>query len=123
MAKILLVDDEPRIVTFLEKGLKQQNYEARTASNGRQALDMALSETFDLMVLDLGLPIMDGFDVLERLRAANTSLPIMIITARGEADCARALDLGANACLHKPFRFRDMLPKLKRLLGNRTHTV
>ena len=120
MAKILLVDDEPRIVNFLEKGLRQQNYEAAAAFDGRQALEMALSGAYDLVVLDLGLPIMDGFDVLAGLRSTNTSLPVMIITARGEADCARALKLGANACVHKPFRFRELLPKLSSLLNNCT---
>ena len=66
---------------------------------------------------------MDGFDVLEALRTINTSLPVMIITARGEADCARAMELGANACLHKPFRFRELLPKLKLLLGEYAQPV
>ncbi|MBT9317871.1 response regulator transcription factor [Leptothoe spongobia] len=117
MARILLVDDEPRIVMFLEKGLRQQNHEAESALNGRQALEMALSKPFDLMVLDLSLPELDGFGVLKHLRAVNKSLPVMVITARGEADCIRAISFGADDCLHKPFRFGELLPRVRRLLG------
>ena len=117
MAKILLVDDEPRIVAFLEKGLKRQHHEAESAFDGRQALDKVLSDNFDLVLLDLGLPKIDGFDVIAGLRKTNQSLPVMIITARSEADCARAIALGADDCLHKPFRFCELLPKVKRLLG------
>ncbi|MEL6129439.1 MAG: response regulator transcription factor [Cyanobacteria bacterium J06636_28] len=117
MARILLVDDEPRIVTFLEKGLKRQRHQAESAFNGREALDMALSQPFDLILLDLGLPVIDGFDVLSKLRETEQSLPVMIITARGELDCARAIQLGANDCIHKPFRFSELLPKLNSLLG------
>lgn len=123
MAKILLVDDEPRIIAFLEKGLKRQHHEAESACNGRQALDMALSDNFDLVLLDLGLPEIDGFDVLSGLRKANRSLPVMIITARGEMDCARAIKLGADDCLHKPFRFGELLPKLQHLLGKSAQIV
>ncbi len=123
MAKILLVDDEPRIVSFLEKGLKRQHHEAESAFNGRQALDLVLSNDFDLVLLDLGLPEIDGFGVLSGLRKANRSLPVMIITARGETDCARAIELGADDCLHKPFRFGELLPKLKRLLGESTQVI
>ena len=123
MARILLVDDEPRIVTFLEKGLKRQHHEAELAFNGREALDMALSKTFDLILLDLGLPIIDGFDVLRKLRETKQSLPVMIITARGELDCTRAMELGANDCIHKPFRFSELLARLKCLLGEPVSSI
>ena len=116
MPRILLVDDEPRIVTFLAKGLRRQNYESEFAFDGRQALDLALSRGFDLVVLDLGLPIMDGFDVISALRASQSSLPVIIITARSEVDCARAVELGADDYLSKPFKFSELLPKLQRLL-------
>ncbi|EKV03957.1 response regulator with CheY-like receiver domain and winged-helix DNA-binding domain [Leptolyngbya sp. PCC 7375] len=123
MAKILLVDDEPRIVTFLEKGLRRQHHQPESAFNGRQALDIALSESFDLIVLDLGLPELDGFDVLMNLRKMNQSPPVVIITALGESDCARAIELGADDCLHKPFRFGELLAKIKRLLGETEHGI
>ena len=123
MAKILLVDDEPRIVTFLAKGLRRQNYESEFAFDGRQALNLALSRGFDLVVLDLGLPIMDGFDVISSVRASKLDLPIIIITARSETDCIRAMELGADDCVHKPFRFSELLPKLTRLLGDRVELV
>ena len=118
MTKILLVDDEPRIVTFLAKGLRRQNYESEFAFDGRQALNLALSRAFDLMVLDLGLPVMDGFDVISSLRASKLSLPVIIITAHSEVDCTRAVELGADDFLHKPFRFSELLPKLQRLLDD-----
>ena len=123
MAKILLVDDEPRIVTFLAKGLRRQNYESEFAFDGRQALNLALSRGFDLVVLDLGLPVMDGFDVLASLRASKLSLPVIIITARSEVDCTRAVELGADDCLHKPFRFSELLPRLQRLLDDKSESA
>ena len=123
MTKILLVDDEPRIVTFLAKGLRRQNYESEFAFDGRQALNLALSRAFDLVVLDLGLPVMDGFDVLASLRASKLSLPVIIITARSEVDCTRAVELGADDCLHKPFRFSELLPRLQRLLDDKSESA
>ncbi|MEM8613082.1 MAG: response regulator transcription factor [Cyanobacteria bacterium P01_H01_bin.105] len=117
MAKILIVDDEPRIAMFLEKGLRKQNHEAALAFGGRQALSMVLSQHFDLMLLDLGLPEIDGFDVLKGLRVANNTLPVVVITARGDTDCIRAIEFGADDCLQKPFRFSELLLKVRRLLG------
>lgn len=123
MAKILLVDDEPRIVTFLEKGLRQQHHQTESAFNGRQALNMALSGSFDLIVLDLGLPELDGFHVLMKLRKMNQAPLVLIITALGESDCTRAIELGADDYLHKPFRFSELLTKIKRLLGETEHSI
>ena len=107
----------------MAKGLRRQNYESEFAFDGRQALNLALSRAFDLVVLDLGLPVMDGFDVLASLRASKLSLPVIIITARSEVDCTRAVELGADDCLHKPFRFSELLPRLQRLLDDKSESA
>ncbi|NEQ52333.1 MAG: response regulator [Leptolyngbya sp. SIO3F4] len=117
MARILLVDDEPRIVMFLEKGLIRQKYVVESASNGRQALEMALSQPFDLMILDLSLPELDGFGVLKGLREVDKAMPVLVITALGDSECMQSIALGADDCLHKPFRFSEFLPRVQRLLG------
>ncbi|NER84802.1 MAG: response regulator transcription factor [Leptolyngbya sp. SIO1D8] len=116
MPNILLVDDEPRIVSFLEKGLRKRRCSSEIASDGSQALEMAFSDRFDLMLLDLGLPGMDGLDVLAALRAENNSLPVMILTARGESACQQAMELGANDYMQKPFSFRELYKRLQALL-------
>ena len=117
MARILLVDDEPRIVNFLEKGLRKQEHDLEVVSDGCQALETALSGQFDLVLLDLGLPSMDGLDVLAALRAENRSLPVIVLTAREESECMKALAKGANDYMQKPFRFHTLSQRIQLLLN------
>ncbi|NER80427.1 MAG: response regulator [Leptolyngbya sp. SIO1D8] len=108
MPTVLVVDDEPLIVSFLEKGLRRHQYASEAASSGELALEMARSNQFDLMLLDLGLPGISGLEVLAALRADNQEMPVIVVTAGSEEDCQQALALGANAYLQKPFRFGEL---------------
>ncbi|MGV0600291.1 response regulator, partial [Mycolicibacterium pulveris] len=82
MARILIAEDEPRIASFIEKGLSANGFTTTVVADGPSAYDYAVSGGFDLMVLDIGLPEMDGFAVLRRLRAENHPIPVIVLTAR-----------------------------------------
>lgn len=114
MSRILIAEDEPRIVTFLERGLKANGFTTTVARNGEEALQMASSKDFDLLILDLGLPGIDGWQVLEDLRGRGERLPIIILTARdGVHDTVAALEGGANDYMTKPFRFEELLARVR----------
>ncbi|MGH2751829.1 MAG: response regulator transcription factor [Actinomycetota bacterium] len=121
MKRILIAEDEARIASFLEKGLKANGFTTSVATDGHDALFMARSGEFDLVVLDLGLPGKDGLDVLQDLRAKDTSLPVIILTARdGVADTVTGLDGGADDYVTKPFSFDELLARVRvRLRGER----
>ncbi len=103
LARILVVDDEPQILRFLRPALEASDYEVLHAANGRDALRLAASSAPDVIILDLGLPDMDGKDLLDRARAF-TSAPILVLSARDrEAEKIAALDLGADDYIEKPF--------------------
>jgi two-component system, OmpR family, copper resistance phosphate regulon response regulator CusR len=114
---VLIVEDEPRIAGFLAKGLARQGYRVLVAHNGSDALERTgeeADETIDLMVLDLGLPDIDGLDVLRTLRARGSEVPVIILTARTEAsDRAEALRLGAVEYLTKPLPFPELLGSVR----------
>lgn len=110
MNQILIVEDENRLAAFLQKGLRKNGYETTIANDGEQAINMVLNTKFDLMVLDIGLPIKDGFTVLQELRNNQEKFPVIIITARSdEEDKDKAIAFGANDFLTKPFSFKDLL--------------
>lgn len=114
MASILIADDEARISGFIEKGLRAAGFATRVASDGREALDLALSGEFDLLVLDVNLPTLTGFEVLERLRGSGSRLPVIILTARVELhDTIAGLEGGADDYLGKPFRFDELLARIR----------
>lgn len=114
MASILIAEDEARIASFVEKGLKSSGYTTRVASTGPEALDLALTDEFDLLVLDIGLPGMDGFEVLSQLRGSGSSMPVIILTARaGGADTVAGLEGGADDYMAKPFRFDELLARVR----------
>jgi len=118
---VLLVEDEDRIASFVEKGLGTRGFEVRRVITGGAALD-AISDDVDIVVLDLGLPDIDGLEVLRSLRKAWTSLPVVILTARGDIDDRVAgLDLGADDYVPKPFSTRVLLARLNVLLRRGTH--
>jgi DNA-binding response OmpR family regulator len=116
---ILIAEDETRIASFLQKGLERNGFTVEIAADGESAYRMAASGTFDLMILDIGLPRMDGFSVLRRLRAARVDLPVVILSARNEvADTVAGLEGGADDYVRKPFAFDEVLARVRlRLRG------
>lgn len=114
MNRILIAEDEPRIASFLEKGLRAKGYTTTIATNGREALSMALDANFDLLLLDLGLPEKDGLAVLEELRGQGATIPIIILTARDDIqDKLAGLEGGADDYVVKPFRFQELLARIR----------
>jgi len=114
MRRILIAEDETRIASFVEKGLHAAGFTPTVVTDGVTALDYATTGEFDLLVLDLGLPAMDGFTVLRRLREAGSSLPIVILTARDSLDdTVTGLEGGANDYMVKPFRFEELLARVR----------
>lgn len=117
MRRILIAEDEPRIASFLEKGLRSSGFATTVADDGQSALRVACSGGVELVILDLGLPIMDGLTVLRELRGSGLDLPVVILTARQTpTDVAAGLDAGADEYITKPFRFADLLAHVTRLL-------
>ena len=121
MSRILVAEDEPRIALFLEKGLRANGFTTDVATDGEEALRLARSGKYDLLILDLGLPGKDGFEVLRDLRAVNSELPVVILTARDSVrDTVAGLEGGADDYIAKPFRFEELLARVRlRLRGER----
>ncbi len=115
-----MIEDEPRISSFVAKGLKAEGLATTVAATGREGLVLALTGGFELVILDLGLPDMDGFEVLRKIRAQDASLPVIILTARtsGE-DTVTGLTSGADDYVPKPFRFAELVARVRlRLRGD-----
>jgi DNA-binding response OmpR family regulator len=121
VSRILIAEDEARIASFLEKGLKANGFTTEIAADGHEALLLARSGRFDLLVLDLGLPGKDGSDVLRELRAEGGTLPVVILTARGStSDTVAGLEGGADDYISKPFSFEELLARVRvQLRGER----
>jgi len=114
MASILIIEDEARIASFVAKGLKAEGHQTTIATDGEEGLDHALSGTFDLVVLDIGLPRLDGFELLEALRAQGSRIPVIVLTARDSVtDTVSALEGGADDYMPKPFRFAELLARVR----------
>ena len=112
--RILIAEDEPRIARFVERGLRANGYACTVVEDGISALDLASSGDFDLLILDVGLPRMDGFQVLKALRSMDVEIPILMVTARtGVEDTVQGLEEGANDYIAKPFRFEELLARVK----------
>ncbi len=115
--RILLVEDETRVAGFIARGLREQTYAVDVAADGEQAVYLASVNSYDLIVLDLMLPIKDGYTVCRELRAAGLRVPILMLTARDAVDDRVAgLDSGADDYLVKPFDFKELLARLRALL-------
>jgi DNA-binding response OmpR family regulator len=114
VTRILIAEDEERIVSFLQKGLQAAGYSVLAVATGPDALALARDDDFDLLVLDLGLPGLDGQEVLRRLRARGERLPVVILTARDTVtDTVAGFDSGANDYVTKPFRFDELLARIR----------
>ncbi|EHJ56017.1 hypothetical protein HMPREF9318_00836 [Streptococcus urinalis FB127-CNA-2] len=115
--QILIVDDELPILTLLDYHLVKEGYQVKTAEDGRTALNLALTEHFDLIVLDIMLPQLDGIEVCKRLRAQHKKTPIIMLSAKGdEFDKVFALELGADDYMTKPFSPRELMARIKAVL-------
>ena len=123
MAAILIAEDEPRIAAFVEKGLRSAGYTSTIARTGPEALGHASSGDFDLMILDIGLPKLDGFSVLETIRGQGSRLPVIILTARDSVtDTVAGLERGADDYMAKPFRFEELLARVRIRLRDQSQT-
>lgn len=115
--RLLVAEDEPNIAADLRAGLEQAGYAVDLAADGEQACYQAEVEAYDAMVLDLGLPRLDGLSLLRRLRAGGSAMPVLILTARdGWREKVEGIDAGADDYLAKPFRMEELLARLRAIL-------
>ena len=115
--RILVVEDEPTLAAQLAATLQAAGYAVETAANGRDAGYMGEVETFDAVVLDLGLPMVDGLTVLKRWRALGRTMPVLILTARGDwHEKVAGIDAGADDYLTKPFHMEELLARIRALI-------
>lgn len=114
MPRVLIAEDEARIASFLEKGLRANGFTTTVVEDGRDAAAMARDDVFDVLVLDLGLPGQDGFEVLRQVRARGERLPVIVLTARDAVpDRVRGLEGGAADYVTKPFSFEELLARIR----------
>ena len=124
MARILIVEDEEHLSRFIDKGLRKAGYETVIAADGMAALEHAAGGEVDLVVLDVGLPRMDGFTVLKLIRGMDVDVPIIMCTARDSAeDKVAGLEAGADDYLAKPYTFAELLARVRLRLRDRTPAV
>ncbi len=114
MTQVLVVEDEPGIASFVAKGLRAAGMQPTAVGTGRDAIDHAVTGGYDIIVLDIGLPDIDGFQVLERLRGSGCTTPVIILTARTSVDdTVLGLEGGADDYMPKPFRFEELLARIR----------
>jgi len=125
VSRILVAEDETRIASFVEKGLGAAGFAVTVTTDGPTALTHAQSGQFDLMILDIGLPGVDGFDILKTLRGEANPIAVIVLTARDSAaDTLRGLEGGADDYMSKPFRFDELLARVRlRLKGGQPGPV
>lgn len=114
--KILVVEDEPKLASFVKKGLEEQACEVDVAVDGQAGHNMALSNAYDVIVMDVNLPKMNGFDVVQVLRQQQIKTPVLMLTAMGSVeDKLTGFEAGADDYLVKPFEFRELMARLRAL--------
>jgi DNA-binding response OmpR family regulator len=114
MSRILLAEDEPRIASFIEKGLRANGFTVLVVDDGEDAFGLADSDDFDLLILDVGLPGRDGFSVLRELRRRGRRIPVIMLTARDSVtDTVAGLEGGADDYMTKPFRFEELIARIR----------
>lgn len=115
--KILVVEDEKKVASFLKKGLEQEYYTVDVAHDGKAGLDLSLTEDYDLIILDIMLPLLDGITLLREIRSAKIQVPILMLTAKDSTENkVEGLDSGADDYLPKPFAFEELLARVRALL-------
>ncbi len=120
MSNILIVEDETRISSFVQKGLRAAGYACSVSADGAEALALAQTGQFDLILLDIGLPTLDGYEILRRLRVDDQITPVIMLTARNSVeDTVVSLDGGANDYLAKPYKFDELLARIRIRLRDR----
>ena len=112
--KILIIEDDEKIVNFLKKGLEEECYVVDYSTNGEEGLYLASVNEYDLILLDIQLPLKDGIEVCKSIRASNNQTPIIMLTAKDSIeDKIKGLDIGANDYLAKPFSFAELLARIR----------
>jgi len=115
--KILLVEDDKGIVRFVKKGLMENSFSVDASVDGEDGLFMATHRSYDLIILDIMLPKMDGLEMLKRVRGVGVQTPVIFLTARdSEEDIVQGLDLGADDYISKPFSFNELLARIRAIL-------
>ena len=115
--KILIVEDEPKVASFIKKGLEENNYDAEIAHDGFSAEKLVLQKKYDLFILDIIIPGINGIELCKKLKKLNSNIPVLMLTALATTDDKiNGFDAGANDYLVKPFEFRELLARVKVLL-------
>ena len=118
MSNILVIEDSERIASFIVKGLQSHGYQVTHTTNGEDALKLTGAADFDLVILDIGLPGMDGFAVLEQLRGSGNEVPVIVLTARDSVDnTVASFEGGADDYMSKPFSFEELLARVRRRIS------
>jgi len=119
--RILIIEDEPKVAAYMRKGLVEQGFTVDVVDNGLAGLHQATTNTYDLLVVDVTLPSLDGWSIVERVRDASLSTPVLFVTARDAVeDRVRGLELGGDDYLVKPFAFSEFLARVRALLRRGT---
>jgi len=122
--KILLVEDEAKIAAFIEKGLNEHGYELTLAPDGQQGLRMAMQGTFDVIILDVMLPVLNGLDVCKWVRQEGINTPVLMLSALGTLeDKVQGLQAGADDYLLKPFHFKELIARIQALTRRQQHSA
>ena len=115
--KILLIEDEKKVASFIKKGLEEEYYTVDVAYDGKEGLRLSFSEEYDLMIMDVMLPLKDGFTLLKEIRAEKINTPVLMLTAKDTIENkVEGLDSGADDYLTKPFAFEELLARIRALL-------
>ncbi len=116
-AKILIIEDEPKVASFIKKGLEVSAFEVEIAQDGEAGLQKSLSKKYDILILDINLPKVNGFDICKQVREHNATVSILMLTALGTtSDKLKGFNLGADDYLVKPFEFDELLARIRALL-------